>query len=90
MPPCWRANSQLNSAVRALPTCNCPVGDGANRARTFLSDIHFNLTTEDTKEYEGECEIYIRDECSHIESHRSKKKIPKILDAPSVVKLRVK
>ena len=23
-PPAWRANSQLNSAVRALPTCSCP------------------------------------------------------------------
>ena len=32
--PCWRANSQLNNAVRALPTCRCPVGDGAKRTRT--------------------------------------------------------
>src|SRR5262249_21289544 len=30
-PPCPRASSQLNSAVRALPTCSCPVGLGANR-----------------------------------------------------------
>src|ERR1700683_3244790 len=31
VPPCWRANSQLKSEVRALPTCNSPVGDGAKR-----------------------------------------------------------
>jgi hypothetical protein len=28
VPPCWRAKSQLNSAVRALPTWKKPVGDG--------------------------------------------------------------
>ena len=28
-----RASSQLNSAVRALPTCRWPVGDGAKRTR---------------------------------------------------------
>ena len=33
VPPCWRAKSQLNSAVRALPTWKYPVGDGANRTR---------------------------------------------------------
>ena len=32
-PPWWRANSQLKSAVRAPPTCRCPVGLGANRTR---------------------------------------------------------
>ena len=31
VPPWPRANSQLNSAVRALPTCKWPVGDGAKR-----------------------------------------------------------
>ena len=32
--PSWPcASSQLNSAVRALPTCRCPVGDGAKRTR---------------------------------------------------------
>src|SRR5262245_37878876 len=30
VPPWPRASSQLKSAVRALPTCNCPVGLGAN------------------------------------------------------------
>ena len=39
--PCvWRANSQLNSAVRALPTCSCPVGEGAKRTRTFEVSAH--------------------------------------------------
>jgi hypothetical protein len=32
-PPRPRANSQLNSAVRAPPTCKYPVGEGANRTR---------------------------------------------------------
>src|SRR5664280_3196473 len=33
VPPDWRATSQLNSAVRALPTWKYPVGDGAKRTR---------------------------------------------------------
>src|SRR5580704_15976734 len=33
VPPCWRTNSQLKSAARALPTWKYPVGDGAKRAR---------------------------------------------------------
>src|SRR4051812_14747630 len=32
-PPDRRANSQLNNAVRAPPTCRYPVGDGAKRTR---------------------------------------------------------
>src|SRR5262249_37682250 len=33
--PSWPcASSQLKSAVRALPTCSCPVGLGANRTLT--------------------------------------------------------
>src|SRR5688572_17510613 len=32
-PPRRRASSQLNSAVRAPPTCRYPVGDGAKRTR---------------------------------------------------------
>src|SRR5690606_38057939 len=35
-PPWWRANAQLNSAVRAMPTCGLPVGDGQKRATTSL------------------------------------------------------
>src|SRR5689334_22433616 len=35
-PPC-RANSQLNSAVRALPTCSSPLGAGENRTRSVIS-----------------------------------------------------
>ena len=34
LPPVFFASNQLNSAVRAPPTCNEPVGDGANRTRT--------------------------------------------------------
>src|SRR5688500_3924504 len=33
VPPDPRASSQLNNAVRALPTCSCPVGLGAKRTR---------------------------------------------------------
>ena len=33
-PPWWRANSQLNTAVRAVPMCRVPVGLGANRTLT--------------------------------------------------------
>src|SRR5262249_28580127 len=35
VPRFWRAYSQLKSAVRTLPICSCPVGEGANRTRTF-------------------------------------------------------
>ena len=34
LPPWWRANSQLNSAVRAPPMCRKPVGEGAKRVTT--------------------------------------------------------
>src|SRR5690242_13471727 len=34
VPPWWRANAQLNKAVRAIPTCGEPVGEGQNRTRT--------------------------------------------------------
>jgi|GEM_PF-3615055 len=34
-PPCLRANNQLNSAVRALPTWMDPLGAGSIRIRTF-------------------------------------------------------
>src|SRR3989338_8706056 len=34
-PPSCRAKSQLNRAVRALPTCRKPVGLGAKRTRTM-------------------------------------------------------
>src|SRR5690606_17364985 len=32
-PPDWRAKTQLNSADRAFPTWNMPVGEGAKRTR---------------------------------------------------------
>ena len=35
-PPCWRAYSQLNSAVRADPMCRYPVGEGAKRTRVLM------------------------------------------------------
>src|SRR5512144_3348669 len=34
VPPWCRAKAQLNSAVRARPTCGLPVGDGQNLTRT--------------------------------------------------------
>src|SRR4029077_2164106 len=33
LPPTWRADSQLKSAVRAPPTCREPGGEGGERAR---------------------------------------------------------
>ena len=34
-PPKWRANAHEYSAVRAVPRCRKPVGDGAIRVRIF-------------------------------------------------------
>ena len=34
VPPVCRACAQLNSAVRTMPTCGRPVGDGQKRTRT--------------------------------------------------------
>src|SRR5579862_7798452 len=39
LPPVRRAYSQLNSAVRAVPMCMAPVGEGAIRVTTGRSDI---------------------------------------------------
>ena len=39
MPPRPRASSQLNSAVRALPTCSRPVGLGAKRSRMTVRSL---------------------------------------------------
>ena len=36
VPPCLRAKSQLKSAVRALPMCRKPVGEGAKRTVTVI------------------------------------------------------
>src|SRR5258706_11171898 len=41
------ANSQLNKAVRAFPTCNWPVGLGAKRTRTGIwLDYHGEFSFE--------------------------------------------
>src|SRR5690348_5489806 len=37
VPPWWRANAQLKSAVRTRPTCGLPVGLGAIRTRTVTA-----------------------------------------------------
>src|SRR5215467_6319492 len=37
LPPWWRAKSQLDSAVRALPICRNPVGEGAKRTTTVIA-----------------------------------------------------
>src|SRR6185437_8182049 len=48
VPPVFRAKSQLYSAVRKLPICNWPVGEGANRTRTLpLSAINLMVTKSD-------------------------------------------
>jgi competence protein ComEC len=39
LPPVWRAYIQLKSAVRAVPICIEPVGEGAIRVTTGRSDI---------------------------------------------------
>jgi hypothetical protein len=36
-PPFFLANNQLINAVRTFPTCNNPVGDGANLVLIFIS-----------------------------------------------------
>ena len=38
LPPLWRANAQLNSAVRAMPTCGLPVGRRAEPSDDGASD----------------------------------------------------
>src|SRR5690606_27212795 len=37
-PPCLRANIQLKRALRALPMCRYPGGEGAKRTRTVMED----------------------------------------------------
>src|SRR5438128_552609 len=39
VPPMWRANSRLKSAVRAVPMCNGPVGLGAIRTRIGAGEV---------------------------------------------------
>src|ERR1700741_2391679 len=41
--PAPRASSQLKSAVRALPTCSCPVGLGANLTRMLKNEVGGHL-----------------------------------------------
>jgi len=36
VPPVCRAHAQLNRAVRTIPTCGVPVGDGQKRTRMSL------------------------------------------------------
>src|SRR5207302_10981798 len=43
-PPLWRAESQLNSAVRALPTWMEPLGAGAKRTRVVTSADYLGAT----------------------------------------------
>jgi hypothetical protein len=49
VPPAPRASSQLNSAVRALPTCRWPVGLGANLTRTIKLYHEAAKDTKNTK-----------------------------------------
>src|SRR3546814_11593341 len=44
LPPRARANSQLISATRALPTCSSPVGLGAKRTRTVTLSLRGTMT----------------------------------------------
>src|SRR5206468_3606173 len=55
LPPSRRANSQLNSAVLAPPTCKYPVGDGANRTRIVTGNGGGGIRTPDRvlKPYNG-------------------------------------
>src|SRR3954454_7135225 len=48
LPPFFRANKKLCSAVRILPTCSRPVGDGAKRVTTLTvlrSSGHLHVRT---------------------------------------------
>src|ERR1700761_6873560 len=38
LPPSFFANSQFSNAVRALPACSRPVGDGAKRTLTGIAE----------------------------------------------------
>src|SRR5229473_6605347 len=46
-PPSRRANSQLNKAVLAPPTCRYPVGDGAKRTRMLTRNGGGGIRTPD-------------------------------------------
>ena len=37
LPPVWCAYAQLNRAVRTIPTCGVPVGEGQKRTRVWLA-----------------------------------------------------
>src|SRR6185312_4390910 len=62
VPPVFRAKSQLYSAVRTLPICNWPVGEGANRTRTLpLSAINLMVTKSDASAgVRGETNFLVR------------------------------
>ena len=49
LPPVRRAQSQLNKAVRAPPTCKYPVGDGANRVTTFCDTAWHSSSAKPVK-----------------------------------------
>src|SRR5450756_2831945 len=53
VPPWWRANAQLYSAVRTLPTCRSPLGAGANRTRTAAVEPPASSTTRDHRVGQG-------------------------------------
>src|SRR6267154_840856 len=53
LPPVRRAYSQLNSAVRAPPTCNSPVGLGAKRVTTVMGTCRPVRAREGRACYQG-------------------------------------
>src|SRR5680860_1496464 len=64
VPLWWRANAQLNSAVRAIPTCGLPVGEGQKRATTGRSVTRNHLV--------GQCaDAFDRDAHVVADLHRS-------------------
>lgn len=45
LPPAWRAIRYVYRAVRRFPTCMYPVGEGANRVRTFPFGILSSISS---------------------------------------------
>ena len=54
VPPRWRAYSQLNKAVRAVPMCMAPVGDGAADEFLIAADaVHVRGVEEGHAKLDG-------------------------------------
>src|SRR5688500_7034199 len=57
VPPWWRANAQLNRAVRTRPTWGLPVGEGQKRTRTFALATLDHLVGESADALDGDGDL---------------------------------